>query len=186
VRLTVELEGKATVVEVSDDLGTVRVGGKSFPVKVVARGPLRVDLEIGGEVVAVSGWPEHNATPPGPVDLNGERWRVVVRAEAGAPVPSPGAGPAPIASAAVPGPASAPLAAGAVAIVPPMPGRVVEVRVKEGDAVRKGAVLLVLEAMKMRNEITAPMDGVVRDLRVEVGTNARAHDTLLVVVPKPA
>jgi biotin carboxyl carrier protein len=64
-----------------------------------------------------------------------------------------------------------------------MPGRVIEVRVKDGDQVRKGDVLLVLEAMKMRNEIVSPVEGVVRGLRVAAGSNARAKEPMLYVVP---
>jgi glutaconyl-CoA/methylmalonyl-CoA decarboxylase subunit gamma len=186
VRLTVELAGKATVVEVSDDLASVRVGERSYPVKVVAERPLRVELEIDGEAVVVDGWPDHQAEPPGPLDINGERRTVAVRVDPGSapysaatrgapaaePPPRPGAEP----SAAPP--------AGATAIVPPMPGRVVEVRVREGEAVAKGATLLVVEAMKMRNEVAAPVDGVVQGLRVHEGSSVRARETMLLLVPK--
>ena len=50
-----------------------------------------------------------------------------------------------------------------------MPGRIVRVMVRKGDSVRKGAGLLVLEAMKMENEIQAPVDGTVEELFVEAG-----------------
>ena len=50
-----------------------------------------------------------------------------------------------------------------------MPGRIVRVLVNKGDAVRKGAGLLILEAMKMENEIQSPADGVVEELFVEAG-----------------
>jgi len=186
VRLTVELEGRTTVVDVADDLQSVRVGERSFPLRVVARAPMRVDLEIGGETVAVAGWPEHNPSPTGPVDVNGERWKVKVRSES--PVDAR-AFPRPTAPAPASEPSSASAAAsselpGSVPVVPPMPGRVVEVKVREGEAVVKGAVLLVLEAMKMRNELTSPIDGVVRDLRVREGANVRARELMLVLVPR--
>jgi biotin carboxyl carrier protein len=64
-----------------------------------------------------------------------------------------------------------------------MPGKVIEVRVKEGERVRKGDVLLVLEAMKMRNELTSPADGVVRGLRVSAGGNARAREPMMFIAP---
>ena len=51
----------------------------------------------------------------------------------------------------------------------PMPGKIVAVHVKEGDAVKRGAALLVLEAMKMEHTITAPADGVIERLRYKVG-----------------
>ena len=187
MRLTVELDGKPTVVDVSDDLGKVTVGERSYPVRVLARSPLRVELEIGGESVVVAGWPDHAAAPPGPVDVNGERRGVLVRVESSGPPGAPAlraAGPVPGAGAAPAGAPSPTVAPGSTPILPPMPGRVVEVRVREGERVTKGTVLLVLEAMKMRNEVTAPVDGVVTDLRAQEGMNVRARETMLVLVPK--
>ena len=64
-----------------------------------------------------------------------------------------------------------------------MPGRVVELRVKEGDRVRKGDVLVVLEAMKMRNELASPADGIVRGIRVAAGANARSNEPMMFVAP---
>lgn len=186
MRLTVELEGKPTVVEVADDLASVRVGERSYPARVVARAPLRVELEIGGETVTVGGWPEGNPSPPGPVDVNGERWRASVRvgsADSAVVVSPPRSPPSAAGPVLRPEPAAAEFP-GSVPILPPMPGRVVEVKVREGETVAQGAVLLILEAMKMRNELTAPVEGVVRDLRVREGTNVRARETLLVLAPK--
>ncbi len=60
-----------------------------------------------------------------------------------------------------------------------MPGRVVRVLVAKGEAVRKGAGLLILEAMKMENEITAPSDGTVDELFVEPGQTVEAGAELL-------
>jgi biotin carboxyl carrier protein len=60
-----------------------------------------------------------------------------------------------------------------------MPGRVVRVLVAQGEAVRKGAGLLILEAMKMENEITAPADGTVDTLFVEAGQTVEAGAELL-------
>ncbi len=64
-----------------------------------------------------------------------------------------------------------------------MPGKVIELRVAEGDRVEAGTVLLVLEAMKMRNEITSPSAGIVRGVRVAAGANARAKEPMLFVAP---
>ncbi len=181
MRLTVELRGRPTEVEVAPDLASVRLEGHSYPVKVVARGPLRVELEVGGEPVVVDGWPDGSPAPPGPVDVNGERSPVRVQVTAGAAPDGP-TGPAVAAS--VPGPPTpAAVAPGATAILPPMPGRVVEVRVTAGERVAKGAVLLVLEAMKMRNEVTAPADGTVLEVRVQSGANVRARETMVVLGP---
>ena len=60
-----------------------------------------------------------------------------------------------------------------------MPGRVVRVLVAKGDSVNKGAGLLILEAMKMENEITAPADGTVDELFVEPGQTVEAGAELL-------
>jgi biotin carboxyl carrier protein len=63
----------------------------------------------------------------------------------------------------------------------PMPGAVARVLVKPGDAVQKGQVLVVVEAMKMENEFKSPVDGVVREVHAVPGTAVEAN-TLLVVV----
>ena len=72
--------------------------------------------------------------------------------------PAPAAAPAP--KAAAPAPAAKPVAAGSATISAPMPGKVLEVKVKAGDAVKSGDVLMILEAMKMQTRswllLTAP------------------------------
>ena len=62
---------------------------------------------------------------------------------------------------------------------PPMPGRIVRVLAKSGDAVKHGAPLFVLEAMKMQNEIPAPVSGVVREVRIKEGDAVAADQVLL-------
>lgn len=64
-------------------------------------------------------------------------------------------------------------------ITSPMPGTVVQIAVQAGDAVRAGALLLVLEAMKMENEIMAPRDGVISQVAVSVGDSVNAGDLLI-------
>ena len=89
--------------------------------------------------------------------------------------PAPAADPAP---AAAPAPA-APVAAGAETINAPMPGNIVNVMVKAGDTVAKGQVLLVLEAMKMENEIMSPRDGVVAGVHVSKGESVDSGKLLV-------
>lgn len=67
------------------------------------------------------------------------------------------------------------------AIVAPMPGTILSVAVEVGAAVTKGQTLLVLEAMKMENEIQAPADGTVQELNVSQGLSVNAGDTLIVL-----
>lgn len=65
-------------------------------------------------------------------------------------------------------------------IVAPMPGNILKVNVSKGDSVKKGQVLLVLEAMKMENEITAHADGKIADIKVEKGLCVSAGDVMVV------
>jgi biotin carboxyl carrier protein len=62
-----------------------------------------------------------------------------------------------------------------------MPGKVVAVKVRENDLVKAGDVVLILEAMKMENEITSPQDGKVSEVRVSEGDNVDSGDVLVVV-----
>jgi biotin carboxyl carrier protein len=66
-------------------------------------------------------------------------------------------------------------------IHPPMPGRVVSIKVKEGDSVKTGSTILVLEAMKMHNEIISNMDGIVREIRVSEGDLVESENVLVVI-----
>ncbi len=63
----------------------------------------------------------------------------------------------------------------------PMPGRVVAVLVEEGASVARGAPLLILEAMKMQNEVPSPAGGVVKEVQVRAGTTVGKEDILLVI-----
>ena len=124
------------------------------------------------------------------VTLNGKNYEVEVN-ETEAVVtnvsdavyaPAPVAAPAP---AATPSPA-APAAPQAVSasgtqIVAPMPGSIVNINVSAGQAVKAGDVLIVLEAMKMENDITAPCDGVVKQIVTSKGATVNTDDVLLVI-----
>ena len=118
------------------------------------------------------------------VTVNGVSYDVVVEevgAEAAAPVAAPVAAPK-----AAPAPVAAPKAApagnaGAIAVKAPMPGNLIKVNVKVGDAVKKGDVLCVLEAMKMENDIMAPADGVVASVEAAKGASV-ATDAVLVTL----
>jgi biotin carboxyl carrier protein len=68
---------------------------------------------------------------------------------------------------------------GANAIAAPMPGTVLEIKATPGQSVKKGEVLLILEAMKMENEINAPADGVVTQVFVTKGASVATGDALI-------
>lgn len=75
--------------------------------------------------------------------------------------------------------APAAVSAGANAVTAPMPGTILSVKVKTGDAVKRGDILVILEAMKMENEILAHMDGVVAGVHVAVGASVNTGDPLI-------
>ena len=78
-------------------------------------------------------------------------------------------------------PAAAPKAAGtqgSVKINAPMPGKILAIKAEAGKAVKRGDVIVVLEAMKMENEIVAPQDGVVASINVAANDSVEAGDTL--------
>jgi len=180
MRRVVVLDGVSTEVDIDLATRTLLVGGRRLPVRVVAEAAGRVELALGSETVVVEGWPAGVVAPPATIVVNGERFALALGPEeAGtAPtVPAPGAPPA------VPAAPAAGTDGPGVAVRPPMPGRVVEVRVADGARVKEGDVLLVLEAMKMRNEVGSPVAGTVAGLAVAPGQNVRARETLLRVVP---
>ena len=78
-------------------------------------------------------------------------------------------------------PAAAPKAAGGEKILAPMPGLVLRFAVKQGQTVKKNDVLMVMEAMKMENEIYAPCDGTVASINVNQGDQLQAGDLLMVI-----
>ena len=85
-------------------------------------------------------------------------------AAASAPAPAP----APAPAAAAPAPAAA-APAGATTVEAPMPGKILNIKVSEGQAVKFGEVVVIMEAMKMETEIVAPADGTVSKILVKAG-----------------
>lgn len=115
--------------------------------------------------------------------VNGESYEVSVE-EIGVSAPSPRAvqastpqAPRPV-QAPAPKPAS-PVASGSDTVVAPMPGTIIDVKKKEGDSVKQGDVLCILEAMKMENEIMAGADGVVASVKVSKGSSVSSGDVLV-------
>lgn len=108
------------------------------------------------------------------ITVNGTSYEVSVE-EVGGAAPVQTAAP----KAAAPAPkAAASGAQGAVKVNAPMPGKILNVKASVGQAVKKGDVLLILEAMKMENEIVAPEDGTVASINVAVGDSVEAGAVL--------
>ena len=113
------------------------------------------------------------------ITVNGVAYSVSVEetAAGAAPVAAPAAPAAPKAPAAAP---AAPAgAAGAVTVKAPMPGNILDVKVAAGASVKAGDVLVILEAMKMENEIVAPQDGTVASVNVNKGDTVNSGDVLV-------
>lgn len=115
------------------------------------------------------------------ITVNGNSYDVAVE-ELGAgaaptAVPMPVSAPAPS-----PAPAAKPVAnVSGTKVTAPMPGKIVDVKVSVGQDVKKGTVLLTLEAMKMENEILSPCDGKVGTISTQKGANVDSGDLLVAI-----
>lgn len=110
------------------------------------------------------------------ITVNGKAYDVAVEEVSGGSAPVAAAAPAPAAAPAAPAPA-APAAEG-TAVNAPMPGTILEVKASVGDTVAEGQVLMVLEAMKMENDIVAPKAGKVSAISVKKGDGVNSGDAL--------
>lgn len=130
------------------------------------------------------------------ITVNGTAYDVAVEEMGGTPAPvaatpvpvaaAPAPVAAPVAPAAAPAPVAAPAPAasasqeeGSIVVSAPMPGKVISIKASVGAQVKKGEVVLILEAMKMENEIVAPEDGTVASINVSAGDAVEAGDTMI-------
>lgn len=107
------------------------------------------------------------------ITVNGTAYDVAVEELGAGAAPAAVAAPAPVAAA-----APAPAAAGSIEVAAPMPGKILNVKAGVGTAVKKGDVILILEAMKMENDVVAPEDGTVASINVSAGDAVEAGDVL--------
>ena len=135
----------------------VTVNGKSYEVDVE---------ELGTAAPAAPAAPVTPAPAP-------------VAAASPAPTPAPAASAASSATQAAP---KGPIPDSAVVVKAPMPGKISAIK-QENGSVTRGSVILVLEAMKMQNDIPAPQDGTLTEVRVAVGDNVKTGDVLAVIMP---
>ena len=109
------------------------------------------------------------------VTVNGTAYEIELEELTGA---APAAAPA---AATAPAPAAAAAPAGGEQVTSPMPGTILSVHVAAGDAVKRGQVLMILEAMKMENEIMCPCDGKVVSVNTSKGSSVESGTLLCVI-----
>lgn len=109
------------------------------------------------------------------VTVNGVPYEIELEELTGtAPAPAPAAAPAPT-------PAPSPAPAGGEQVTAPMPGTILAVNVAVGDSVKRGQILMILEAMKMENEIMCPRDGRVASIQASKGAAVESGTPLCVI-----
>ena len=158
--------------EVAPASDTVNIAGVDYAVRIVRSGNIAT-VYVNEKPFAVqlpAELPEEGAVK---LLVDAKEYEVEVKGRAGAR-------PRPKAAAKK----TSPAAAGA--LMAQMTGRVISVNVKPGDTVTEGQILLVIEAMKMENEITAPMSGKIKEVAVAPGGRVSEGDLLVQFEPEPA
>ena len=112
------------------------------------------------------------------VNVNGTSYEVEVEEIAAGAAPAAAAAPV---QASAPAAAPAPVAAGATSVTAPMPGNILDIKVMVGDVVEANTVVIMLEAMKMENEIFAGVAGKVTAINVTKGSSVNSGDVLVVI-----
>jgi biotin carboxyl carrier protein len=158
--------------EVNPTGDTVTVGDKSYAIRVVRNHNI-VTVYVNEKAHAVQLPTSVPDEGPVKVLVDAKEYEVELKGRAGArPAAKPKAKKGP--------------AGGSGAVFSQMTGRVIRVDVKPGDAVKEGDVLLVIEAMKMENEICAPIAGTVKEVHVTAGSRVAEGDPLLEIEPAAA
>ncbi len=158
-RYTLEVGGKPFVVDVQEitaDRYRVDVDGQEFEVRLSGDEDL-VDAPVTPEIIPTRGG-NHSPQPP-----------VAARTAAAAPPAAPAA------------PGLRPSTDGQIvgALTAPMPGKILSVEVKPGERVSRGQTVVMLEAMKMKNAIKSPFDGVVMEILVQADQSVAYGDLLV-------
>lgn len=155
VEYEITLAGRQTLIAFDPEKKTAEVDGKRFQIQTTRYGN-RVIVEVNNHDYALE-------LIQGRVFVNGEETRFQIQKS------RPRIGGKKAGAAAVKG----------ARVKPPMPGRIVSVDVKVGDQVKKGQGILVLEAMKMQNEVTAPAEGLVKAVHVKAGQSVDGNTIMV-------
>ena len=140
-----------TIQSVSGNMAHVLVNGQSYDV--------RIGKSVGGPAAPVV------AAAPAPSS-------VVVETAPSVPTPAPAPTPKPV-------PTVGPVEG--EPILAPIPGLILDVKVKVGDAVDAGQTVVIMEAMKMENSLVTHLSGTVRDFRVQKGSEVSTGDVIMIV-----
>jgi glutaconyl-CoA/methylmalonyl-CoA decarboxylase subunit gamma len=174
--ITINGEAFETKTGVADpDRRTIQVGDKSYEVRVVESTDEVgcFTLEVAGERVPLTVSDLVRETPSAAASPAAGATTAAAEADAGAGASGDGA--------AQPGAQGGAAAEGKDGLFAPVPGKIVDVFVKAGDSVEEGAPLVVLEAMKMENELRAPKKGAVTAVFVKKGDNADRGQLLVAI-----
>ena len=119
------------------------------------------------------------------VTVNGKAYDVAVEEITGAAPAPVAAAPAPVAAAPAPAPAptpaATPVAGAGEKVQAPMPGTILDIKVAVGDTVSRGQTVVILEAMKMENDIVASCDGKITSILVSKGDTVNSDDVLVTI-----
>ncbi len=187
MKFRIHIDGAEHQVEAGAD-GTLSFGGETFQAKVGRPADDRLMVQIGDKSYEVrivndgAGNGVGNGAETGVLvlEIAGERIPVTVT-DVSRRAPAAGLGAAPVAGAAADGNQAETIAPEDIkeGVWAPVPGKIVDVLVKPGDAVEEGALLLILEAMKMENELHAPKKGIVKAVLVNKGDQAEKGQLLV-------
>ncbi len=150
----------------------VTVNGRAYEVEVEETGRPETPATVPEMAAAKA------APVTAPVPIARPEPRPIVAAQAGAPAPKPRAG------APTPRPAGPAAPAGKGVVTAPIPGVISQVKVQPGQAVKTREVLMLLEAMKMQNEILAQYPGVIKEVYVSNGSTVSTGDRLVAIDPE--
>lgn len=125
------------------------------------------------------------------ITIDGKEYLVEMEEIGGTPVAAPVAAPvqevvapapaAPVTEQAAPAPVKTPVGSTENAMTSPMPGTILRILVKDGETVKENQPLMILEAMKMENEVVAGKDGIVAGIHVNQGDTVNAGDPLITI-----
>jgi biotin carboxyl carrier protein len=184
VKFKLQVDGKEYVISAAAD-GVITIDGQTFDTKTGATNPDRRMIQVGEKNFEIRVVESTDDVGCFTLEVAGEKVPLTVSdlvREAGAAAtgsPAAGAAPGPAAASAS-GPAAAAVDA-QDGLFAPVPGKIVDVFVKVGDAVEEGAPLVVLEAMKMENELRAPKKGKVSAVLVQKGDTAQRGQLLVAI-----